>query len=121
MPDPEKLAREEIDSLLGPCGWVVQDKNAVNLAAARGVAVRELTFKTGEPDYTLFVDGKGDRDGRGQTRGPFPYRCRGAIGEIRQRRPFRYSRMAIASAFLLRVHRHRDSLYQSARSSTAQS
>jgi type I restriction enzyme R subunit len=58
MPDPEKLAREEIDVLLGPCGWVVQDKNAVNLAASRGVAVRELTFKTGEPDYTLFVDGK---------------------------------------------------------------
>ena len=24
----------------------------------RGVAVRELSFKTGEPDYTLFVDGK---------------------------------------------------------------
>ena len=30
----------------------------MNLAAARGVAVRELTFRTGEPDYTLFVDGK---------------------------------------------------------------
>ena len=30
----------------------------MNLAASRGVAVRELTFKTGEPDYTLFVDGK---------------------------------------------------------------
>ena len=58
MADPEKLAREEIDALLGPCGWTVQDKNAVNLSAARGVAVRELTFKTGEPDYTLFVDGK---------------------------------------------------------------
>src|SRR5436190_7257574 len=58
MPDPEQLARKEIDALLGPCGWIIQDKNAVNLAASRGVAVRELTFKTGEPDYTLFVDGK---------------------------------------------------------------
>ncbi len=58
MADPEELARQEIDALLGPCGWTVQDKNAVNLSAARGVAVRELTFKTGEPDYTLFVDGK---------------------------------------------------------------
>jgi hypothetical protein len=58
MPDPEKLAREEIDALLKPCGWDVQDKNAVNFASSRGVAVRELTFKTGEPDYTLFVDGK---------------------------------------------------------------
>jgi type I restriction enzyme R subunit len=58
MPDPEQLAREEIDKRLRPCGWTVQDKRAVNLAAARGVAVRELTFKTGEPDYTLFVDAK---------------------------------------------------------------
>ena len=58
MPDPEELARQEIDALLKPCGWDVQDKSAVNLAASRGVAVRELSFKTGEPDYTLFVDGK---------------------------------------------------------------
>jgi type I restriction enzyme R subunit len=58
MPDPEQLARQEIDALLGPCGWVVQDRNAVNLSASRGVAVRELTFKGGEPDYTLFVDSK---------------------------------------------------------------
>src|SRR5688500_8314959 len=58
MPDPEQLARLEIDALRGPCGWVVQDKSAVNLSASRGVAVRELTFRTGEPDYTLFVDGK---------------------------------------------------------------
>ena len=58
MPDPEQLARQEIDALLGPCGWVVQDRNSVNLSASRGVAVRELTFKGGEPDYTLFVDGK---------------------------------------------------------------
>ena len=58
MPDPEQLARQEIDALLKPCGWDVQDKSAVNLSAARGVAVRELTFKGGEPDYTLFVDGK---------------------------------------------------------------
>src|SRR3990172_4781061 len=58
MPTPENLARENIDGLLDRCGWVVQDKNAANLSASRGVAVRELSFKTGEPDYTLFVDGK---------------------------------------------------------------
>ena len=55
---PEQLARQNIDALLGRCGWVVQDKNAVNLSAGRGIAVSELSFKTGEPDYTLFVDGK---------------------------------------------------------------
>ena len=58
MPSPEDQAREEIDALLERCGWQVQDKSSVNLQAARGVAVRELSFKTGEPDYTLFVDGK---------------------------------------------------------------
>src|SRR3990170_8068258 len=58
MPTPEDLARENIDALLEQCGWTVQDKNAANLSASRGVAVRELSFKTGEPDYTLFVDGK---------------------------------------------------------------
>ncbi len=55
---PEQLARQTINVLLTRCGWVVQDKDAVNLSAARGVAVTELSFQTGEPDYTLFVDGK---------------------------------------------------------------
>ena len=55
---PEEKARVEIDRILTSCGWTVQDKNAVNLAASRGVAVAELSFKKGEPDYTLFVDGK---------------------------------------------------------------
>src|SRR3970040_173331 len=58
MPTPEDLARENIDALLDRCGWVVQDKSAANLSAGRGVALRELSFKTGESDYTLFVDGK---------------------------------------------------------------
>lgn len=55
---PEALARQKIDDLLQQCGWEVQDKRTLNLSAARGVAVAELSFKTGEPDYTLFVDGK---------------------------------------------------------------
>jgi type I restriction enzyme R subunit len=36
----------------------VQTKDKINLSASRGVAVCELSFATGEPDYTLFVDGK---------------------------------------------------------------
>ena len=43
---------------LTAAGWAVQERTAINLAAARGVAVRELSFTTGEPDYMLFVDGK---------------------------------------------------------------
>jgi len=55
---PEQLARQKIDAMLKASGWLVQDKNAVNLSAARGVAICELSFKTSEPDYTLFVDTK---------------------------------------------------------------
>ena len=39
-------------------GWVVQDKNAVNLYAATGVAVREFSLKAGHgtADYLLYVN-----------------------------------------------------------------
>jgi type I restriction enzyme R subunit len=55
---PEQQARQQIDAMLVASGWVVQTKDKINLSAQRGVAVCELSFKTGEPDYTLFVDGK---------------------------------------------------------------
>ena len=55
---PEEKARQLIDAQLAASGWVVQTKDNLNLSAARGVAVCELSFATGEPDYTLFVDGK---------------------------------------------------------------
>jgi type I site-specific restriction endonuclease len=55
---PEEQAREQIDAQLAASGWVVQSKDKINLAAAQGVAVGELSFASGEPDYTLFVDGR---------------------------------------------------------------
>lgn len=55
---PEGKARQQIDAQLTASGWLVQTKDTLNLAASRGVAVGELSFATGEPDYTLFVDGK---------------------------------------------------------------
>jgi type I restriction enzyme R subunit len=57
---PEEEARQEIDMKLAAAGWVVQDRSALNLSAARGVAVREVTLNPGygEADYILFVDGK---------------------------------------------------------------
>ncbi len=55
---PEELARETIDAMLVAAGWSVQTKANINLSASLGVAVCELSFKTGEPDYTLFVDSK---------------------------------------------------------------
>lgn len=55
---PEQRARELIDAQLREVGWVVQDRAELNLAAGRGVAVREFPMEGGFADYLLFVDGK---------------------------------------------------------------
>jgi len=54
----EARARVLIDRQLGEAGWSVQDKQEMNLFAARGVAVREVTLKSGHGrgDYLLYVD-----------------------------------------------------------------
>lgn len=56
--NPEQIARDLIDNQLIQAGWVVQSKNEVNLAAGRGIAVREYQTSTGPADYVLFVDRK---------------------------------------------------------------
>jgi type I restriction enzyme, R subunit len=56
MTTPEALARQNIDTQLTACGWIVQDRAAMNLYAGRGVAVREFPLETGFADYLLFVD-----------------------------------------------------------------
>ena len=58
MPTPEEQAQEAIDQLLDVAGWRVQDREGLNLGAARGVAVREFPLSTGFADYLLFVDHK---------------------------------------------------------------
>lgn len=57
---PEERAREAIDAALRAAGWDVQDANAVNLHAGRGIAIREFRLKTGHgsADYLLYVDRK---------------------------------------------------------------
>src|ERR1017187_2868412 len=56
---PEDLARQSIDQLLDAAGWIIQDRDAANITAGRGVAIREFPMKKGhgEADYLLFVDG----------------------------------------------------------------
>jgi type I restriction enzyme R subunit len=54
--NPEQLARDKIDQMLRDAGWVVQPKKSVNLAAGKGVAVREYQTDVGPADYVLFVD-----------------------------------------------------------------
>ena len=55
---PEGQARINIDRMLEQAGWVVQDRNSVNLYAGIGVAVREFVLKSGHgtADYLLFVN-----------------------------------------------------------------
>ena len=59
MQSPEELAREKIDKLLTECGWIIQNRSAINLSAGRGIAIREALLKNrDEADYLLFVGGK---------------------------------------------------------------
>jgi type I restriction enzyme R subunit len=55
---PEEKARREIDRQLGQCGWLVQNRDEMNLSAALGIAVREFPMLTGAADYLLFARGK---------------------------------------------------------------
>ncbi|MFA5195466.1 MAG: DEAD/DEAH box helicase family protein [Bacteroidales bacterium] len=56
--NPEQKARDNIDKQLIACGWVVQNKEQLNLGAGIGVAVREYLTDVGPADYVLFVDRK---------------------------------------------------------------
>jgi len=60
MTKPEEAARLSIDAALREAGWVAQDANAVNLAAGRGVVVREFPLSSGYgfADYLLYADGQ---------------------------------------------------------------
>ncbi len=53
---PEQKARDQIDKQLQQAGWVVQNKNQINLDAGLGQAIREYQTDTGPADYILFVD-----------------------------------------------------------------
>jgi type I restriction enzyme R subunit len=56
---PEEKARRNIDRLLAGAGWIVQSRDEANVAAGRGVAIREFPLKMGYgfADYLLYVDG----------------------------------------------------------------
>lgn len=56
--NPEQQARDVIDRQLLSCGWVIQQKDQINLAAGIGVAVREYSTEVGPADYVLFVNRK---------------------------------------------------------------
>ena len=55
---PEELARVNIDVAMEEAGWVIQDRDQMNLAAGPGVAIREFQTDAGPCDYLLFVNKK---------------------------------------------------------------
>lgn len=55
---PEQIARDKIDEMLRLAGWEVQPKSKVDIAASKGVAIREYQTDVGPADYVLFVDRK---------------------------------------------------------------
>ena len=61
MPEtPEQKSRREIDARLTASGWIVQDRDELDLTAGRGIAVREFPMKSGFgfADYMLYLDRK---------------------------------------------------------------
>src|SRR3984893_2704571 len=57
---PEQRARAEIDADLTAAGWIVQNRDEIDLTAGRGIAVREFPMKPGFgfADYLLYLDRK---------------------------------------------------------------
>src|SRR5438270_2805205 len=57
---PEQKARLAIDAKLMDSGWIVQDREELDLTVGRGIAVREFPMKAGFgfADYLLYLDRK---------------------------------------------------------------
>jgi type I restriction enzyme, R subunit len=56
---PEDRARANIDSLLTAAGWLIQNRDSINIEAGRGIAIREFQLAPGHgfADYLLYIDG----------------------------------------------------------------
>src|SRR5712692_11482796 len=56
---PEDRARTNIDRLLTAAGWLIQNRDSINIEAGRGVAIREfqLAPEHGFADYLIYIDG----------------------------------------------------------------
>jgi type I restriction enzyme R subunit len=56
---PEDRARANIDRLLTAAGWLIQNRDSINIEAGRGVAIREFQLAPGHgfADYLLYIDG----------------------------------------------------------------
>lgn len=102
MPEtPEQKARREIDDELTAAGWLVQDREDIDLRAGRGIAVREFAMKQGfgHADYLpahrrplpFLFESNGARRTPNSTR-----RTRGSSASPRRARRTRRERMSRA-------------------------
>lgn len=55
---PEEKARLKIDEQLKEVGYIIQDKDELNLYAGKGVVVREYPTDSGPVDYAIFINRK---------------------------------------------------------------
>lgn len=55
---PEQSARRKIDQMLIDAGWIIQNKNQINLSSGLGIVIREFQTDAGPADYILIVDRK---------------------------------------------------------------
>ncbi|MDX2112049.1 MAG: DEAD/DEAH box helicase family protein [Verrucomicrobiota bacterium] len=53
---PEQLARQQIDAQFQASGWDIQDYKHYNPGAALGIALREVSLKSGKCDYLLLIN-----------------------------------------------------------------
>ena len=53
---PGRASRRQIDAMLIASGWLIQDDKPLNLSAGHGIALREVTLKSGRRDYLLLVE-----------------------------------------------------------------
>ena len=53
---PEEIARQQVDEMLTVSGWIVQDRQKLNLGVGLGLAIREFSLRTGAADYLLMVN-----------------------------------------------------------------
>ena len=104
---PEQHAREQIEAQLDAAGWAVQDSASVNLAAGRGIAVREFQLSKGHgaADYLLYGDRKVLGVIEAKKEGvPVLWR-RSADREVQRRAPGQHPGLGSAAALPLPVHR----------------
>ena len=122
MPEtPEQKARREIDANLTAAGWLVQERDDLDLTAGRGIAVREFPMKSGFgfADYLLYLDRKAIGAVEAKA-GGHAHRRRSAVGQVRRRPARQSSRAPTPAAVPVRVERLGDLLHQRPRPDAAQ-